>query len=177
MKKYSVKDIVYISLLIALNIILGRVASIRVPYIGIESVRIGFGGLPIIFAGIAIDPLAGGIVGGVGDLLGYFIGSTGQYMPHFTMTAALTGIIPGFLLRSIKKSDYSLWQLIIAIAIGQTITSIIMVPYFLNILFNVPLVASLPGNLINQAIHIPLYAYMIHVIVKRLVPYMGLSND
>lgn len=177
MQKITVRDMVYISLLIALNIVLGRVTSIRVPMAGIEGVRIGFGGLPIIFSGIALGPLAGGIVGGVGDVIGYWINPMGQYMPHFTLTAALTGIIPGLILRPLKKSEYTFWQLVIAIGIGQTITSVLLVPYFIDRLFNVPMITTLPGNLINQVIHVPLYAFMTKVIMKRLSTVINTVNN
>jgi len=71
--KISTKKIAYLSFLTALTIILTRILSIRIPIAGVEGVRIGFGSLPIIFAGIAFGPIAGGIVGALGDLLGYFI--------------------------------------------------------------------------------------------------------
>src|SRR5699024_1914559 len=143
---------------IALSIVLGRLTSIRVPIGGIEGVRIGFGGLPVIFSGIVLGPLAGAIVGGIGDLIGFWINPMGLYMPHFSITAALTGLIPGLLLRSLKKSQYTFLQLVLAISIGQIITSILLVPYFLQKFFSVPMIASLPANLVNQAIHVPLYA-------------------
>ena len=91
--KISSRIITNIGLLIALSIILTRIASIRIAIGGIEGVRIGFGGLPIILGGIMFGPLAGGIVGGVSDILGYIVNPIGAYMPHFTLSSALTGII------------------------------------------------------------------------------------
>lgn len=176
MKKYSIKDMAYMSLMIALNIVLSRMASIKIPVGGVETIRIGFGGFPIIFSGIVLGPLAGGIVGGVGDVIGYWLNPMGAYMPHFTISAALTGIIPGFLIKAFKKSEYSFGQLFLAIGIGQTITSIIMVPYFLDKLFSVPMIASLPGNILNQAIHVPLYAYMTKVIIDRFSTVLDMPN-
>lgn len=165
------------SLMIALNIVLTRVASIRIPIGGVEVVRIGFGGFPIIYSGIAFGPLAGGIVGAVGDIIGYWINPAGAYMPHFTLSAALTGIIPGLVLKPFDKSEYNFWHLILAIGIGQTITSIIMVPYFLNRLFDVPLIATIPGRIKGQIIHIPLYAYMTKIIMKRIETIIQTTNN
>lgn len=165
MEKFSTKKLVYLSLLISLNIILARVASIK--FLG---GRIGFGGFPIIFAGITMGPVSGGIVGAVGDIVGYNIGPMGPYMPHFTLTAALTGIIPGIVIRLFKKSKngYELWQLLIAIGLGQLITSIILVPYFMQVIFNLPMLPRLPRKIIGQLIHVPLYSFLIKAIMDRI---------
>lgn len=170
MRKISTKNIAYYSLLIALNIVLTRVGSIRIGGGGVEIVRIGFGGYPIILAGIVFGPLAGGIVGAVGDVIGYFVSPMGPYMPHFTMTAALTGIIPGLVMMMFKDQEAksSFWKLTLAIALGQITTSIFLVPYFMQTLFSVPMITTVPGRVIGQAVHIPLYAYVTKVLVNRL---------
>ena len=167
MQKISTRDIAYYGLLVALNIVLTRVGSIRIGGGGVELVRIGFGGYPVIFAGIVFGPVAGGIVGAIGDIIGHFISPMGPYMPHFTMTAALTGILPGIVIMLFKdeKSKKSFWKLIVAIAVGQIATSIFMVPYFMQTLFSVPMITTVPGRAI---FHIPLYAYVTKILVNRL---------
>src|SRR6056297_4285588 len=119
----STKKIAYLSFLTALTIILTRILSIRIPIAGVEGVRIGFGALPIIFAGVAFGPVAGGIVGALGDLMGYFINPMGAYMPHFTLTSFLTGFIPGVIVFYVLKRCRTLPILFISIAVGQIITS------------------------------------------------------
>lgn len=165
--RIGTKKIAYLSFLIALTIILTRVLSIRIPIAGVEGVRIGFGALPIIFAGIAFGPVAGGIVGALGDLLGYFINPLGAYMPHFTFTSFLTGFIPGFMVFYVLKRCRSLPIIFISISIGQLISSLILVPYFINSLFEVPFAVLMPPRLISQIINIPIYAYFI----KSLLGY------
>src|SRR6056297_2899486 len=120
----STKKIAYLSFLTALTIILTRILSIRIPIAGVEGVRIGFGALPIIFAGVAFGPVAGGIVGALGDLLGYFINPLGAYMPHFTLTSFLTGFIPGFMVLYLFNRNISYFSLFVAITTGQIISSI-----------------------------------------------------
>lgn len=128
MKKLSSKNIAYYALLIALNVVLTRVGSIRIGGGGTEIVRIGFGGFPIIFAGIVFGPLAGGIVGAVGDIIGMIISPMGPYMPHFTLSAALTGAIPGLIMMKCKDKECrtSFWKLLLAIGVGQVTTSILL---------------------------------------------------
>src|SRR6056297_1592713 len=163
----STKKIAYLSFLTALTIILTRILSIRIPIAGVEGVRIGFGALPIIFAGIAFGPVAGGIVGALGDLLGYFINPMGAYMPHFTFTSFLTGFIPGFMVFYVLKRCRTLPIVFISIAVGQLITSLILVPYFINTLFGVPFAVLMPPRLISQLINIPIYAYFIKTLLSH----------
>ncbi len=168
MKKLSTKEMVYLSFLVALNIVLSRVASIRINIGTVEGIRIGFGAFPTIFAGIMFGPLAGGIVGAIGDFLGFFINPTGFYFPPITLSAALGGIIPALILQIFfKQQNQSLWQYIIAIGIGQVITSVILTPYFLQLGFNIPFFVTLPARIIAQAINVPLYSFLTLAIKKK----------
>lgn len=167
MRRFTTRQMVYMALLITLNIILTRMASIRIGFGGVEGIRIGFGGLPVVLAGVMLGPLAGGIVGALGDLLGYFVNPMGAFMPHFALTAALRGIIPGLIIFDSKKV-VNFWYTLLAVAVGQTISSLILVPYFLNTLFGIPIIATLPGRLISQALTIPFYAAVTVMLMKRI---------
>lgn len=164
--KISTNRIAYLAFLTALTVILTRILSIRIPVAGVEGVRIGFGALPIIFAGVAFGPLAGGIVGALGDLIGYFINPMGAYMPHFTLTSFLTGFIPGFIVFYVLRRCRTLPIIFIAISVGQVLTSLILVPYFINMLFGVPFTVLMPPRLISQLINIPIYTYFIKVLLN-----------
>ncbi len=165
--RISSHKITLIGLLIALSIILTRIASIRIAIGGIEGIRIGLGRLPIILGGITLGPLAGGLIGAFSDLLGYFINPVGAYIPHITLASALVGIIPAALLRIRRKEEPTLGELGIVIAIEQIITSFILIPYFLHSLFGLPWQVLIPPRLVAEPIQIVLYTYTIHIILKR----------
>lgn len=169
MVSFSTKKLVYMSFLIALSIILTRILSIRIAIGGVEGIRIGFGGLPIIFTGIIFGPLAGGTVGAVADVVGYIINPMGAYMPHFTFSAFLTGFIPGAIVFYIFREKRNIWIFLLAVGIGQTISSVILVPVFLNSLFGIPFEASVIPRIITQAINIPLYSYLIKLLLDYKV--------
>ncbi|HQD42138.1 MAG TPA: folate family ECF transporter S component, partial [Bacillota bacterium] len=86
--KFTTKQLVFMALLISVSVILSRIASLRIAFAGVEGIRIGFGDLPVILAGMTFGPLSGGIVGALSDLTGYFINPMGAYMPHFTLVKA-----------------------------------------------------------------------------------------
>ena len=166
--KISSHKITTMGLLIALSIILTRIASLRIAIGGVEGIRIGLGKLPIILGGIIFGPLAGGLIGVFSDLLGYFINPIGVYMPHFTLTSALAGIIPATILILMRKKDKpNIFDLGIAITAGQVITSIILIPYFLNILFGLPWKVLIPPRMVAEPIQIFIYTYTINIILRR----------
>ena len=77
------------ALLAALSIVLGKYLSISTPLF-----RLSFENLPILMAGIFLGPLAGGIVGGVADLLGcVLVGYT--INPIITLGGILVGVLSG----------------------------------------------------------------------------------
>lgn len=171
MKKIDVRTMTISGFLIALNIILSR--FITIPGI------INFGGFPIIFAGIVFGPVVGGIVGTTGDIVSFIVRPTGAFMPHFVLTSALTGIIPGLVVKVLRNNlkDSKLWKVFIAILIGQVITTVLMVPYFRQILFAQPFIVNTIRAMQKQAINIPAYAIMINILIKSLYKSQALKID
>lgn len=165
--KLSTNKIVFYALFISLSVVL-KLLKIPIPIIGLT-----FVGLPIIMAGILFGPTAGGIVGGLSDIIGYIIKPTGPFLPHFTLTAILTGVIPGLVLYFFKKdiNKLSILHYILAIGIGQIITSVIMLSYFFHILFGLPFKLKMYELMIIQLQHIPLYSIVIKTIINRIHVY------
>jgi len=164
---------VTLAFLIALGVILARFASIRIVIMGVEGIRVGFGGFPIIFAGFLFGPAAGGIVGALTDIIGYFLAPVaGPYMPHFTFTAALTGILPALVVRLARRGERpGFILLLLAILGGQVVTSLLLVPYFLHTLFGLPYRVILVPRYFAVALEVPLYAGLAHVLLRRLEPF------
>jgi len=158
------RTLVYMSFLTALSIVLSRMLSFRFSIGGIEGIRIGLGGLPIIYAGMVFGPMYGGIVGAVADIVGFLLNPMGSYAPHFTLTAFLTGYIPGAVMHYLFTNRNRYWMRVVAILLGQGITDILLVPLFLNHLFKIPLTATAITKTVAVLIETPFYAYFIGVI-------------
>lgn len=154
--RLTTKKLVGMALLIAMAILFRRVLTIHLP-IGIVSLA----GFPIIMAGFLYGPVSGAIVGAVSDVLGFPLWPTGAYSPFFTLTSALTGFIPALFVHKVRaRQQISLWMILIAIFTGQFITKVLLVPYFLNILFGVPLLWKAITNLVVEIIHTPVFALL-----------------
>lgn len=100
---FSTSVLVKAALLAAVSIILTRFFSYMIPIGGLPALRIGFGNIPLIIAGMMLGPVVGGVVGVISDLVGFMINPMGgMFFPGFTLTAALYGIISGVLFQNLK---------------------------------------------------------------------------
>jgi len=161
------KSLVYLGIFTALSIILTRLASIRIPIGGVEAIRIGFGQLPVIMAGIYLGAGAGALVGGLADVLGFFLNPMGPYLPHFTLTAILHGLLPGLIFhynsRSLRKRIF--WS----ITIPQVTIGVFLTSYFLHSIFGIPWNILLLPRLISAPIQISIYFYLLLVLSQSSV--------
>lgn len=162
----------------ALSVILTRFASFRVPMGGAEGIRIGFGGLPNILAGIVFGPMYGGLSAAIADVAGMIISPMGQFMPQFTLAAALGGALPGLAFRVLKrgKKEPGLFVFGISIAVGVISISCGLTPYFINSIFGLPLKVILPPRILSAFVEIPLYAYLCKTIYHRLRVFFPLVS-
>ena len=87
MNKITTKDLVMMSLLVAITIILSRFLSISTPII-----KIGFSFVPLTIAGILYGPKYTMIIAVIADLIGVTL-ITGDFFPGFTVTTALVGLL------------------------------------------------------------------------------------
>ena len=113
--RLTTKTLVLSSFFVGINIILSRVGAVMLFN---NSVRLSFGNIPLILSGLLLGPAAGLMTGVVSDVLGFLINSHGgAYHPGFTISAGLTGLIPGMIMVwSMRhgKSRYSLTSVILA---------------------------------------------------------------
>lgn len=164
-----------LALLIALTVVLTRWGSIRLTFLGLETLRIGIGALPVILTGVLYGPVAGFLVGAVGDVLGWAISPMGPYMPWFTITTGLCGAIPALVIWALGGRERPLlWHLFVGIAIGQLIAAVVLVPLGLLWLFKVPLAATLWPRLVVQAVLLPIHALLVRAVLLRLQPFWRL---
>jgi len=169
MKGIGTHKLVTLGLLVSLNVILSRFASVRISIGGVEGIRIGLGNFPIVFAGLLYGAAGGGMVGAVGDIVGFILNPMGVYMPHFTLNAALMGIIPGWALTMLGRERISYLKLIMATGAGLVVASVILTPLFLKVLFGIPLWSTIPPKIISESVTIPLYALFAERIGKRIL--------
>ena len=167
-RRFSTRDVAIMGLLIGMNIVLTRVASLRIAIGSVEGIRIGFGQLPVVFGSLYLGPLAGAVIGGLGDLVGYWVNPMGPYMPHFTVTSTLSGLLPGLIYHLIPSNRRGLWTMGISIALPHLAISCVTVPLLIQLLFSLPIGVTMPPRFIAAAFTIPAYTLVCRMLIARL---------
>lgn len=160
---FSVKRIVLMAMLVAISIVLTRLASFMLLN---GTIRLGFGNLPIIYSGLLLGPIAGGIVGILSDLLGMLIMPAGAYHPGFTLSAALCGIIPGLIVYWMGKSDS--W---LTVAVSNIVVCIIvffgLTTLWISQIVGTAFLVLLPSRVIASSIITVISIVVIQILMKR----------
>ncbi len=156
-------------LLTAMSIVFSRFLSVQIPLSGIGALRLGFGPLPVIVAGLIGGPVMGAGVGAAADLIGYFINPFGAaFVPHIAVVSILTGAVPAALLRLLHRRTYlrpGLLMYLAAIGVSQAVLHIGAMSLILFWVYGLPVHVSLLLRSIAQAILIPIYSVLAYAVV------------
>ena len=94
--KKRIRFLACIAMLSAMQVVLSRFLSTQTPV-----VKIGFGFVPVMFAGALYGAGGGALAGALSDVVGALLFPSGSYFPGYTLTAALSGgggVLLGWLL-------------------------------------------------------------------------------
>lgn len=126
--KMSVRSVSVVGFLVALEIILARFS------IHTWNLKIGFSFVPIVVAAIFYGPVAGGLVGAIGDVVSAILFPVGAYFPGFTLTAFLTGAVFGWFFRK----HVSVLNVVLSVLVVQGLISQVMNTYWISFLYGSP---------------------------------------
>ncbi len=152
----NLRVLIFCSALAALAIVLSQYLSIKIG----NSVRIGFGALPVILAGCLFGPVAGMLVGAVSDILGciLFYG-VGALVPLVTVGVMVEGAVAGLVGR--RKTPVSL---VTAVMTGRIVGSALIKAVGLWLQYKTPLpvlLARIPPILLEGALISILLVYLL----------------
>ncbi len=150
-KGLSVKSLVLLGLMIALNVVLGRFSIQIIPEVRISV--LGF--IPVAMAGFLMGPFCSALVGAAGDVLNYalFTHAYGAYFPGYTLTALLSGLWYGFILHDRKRTwARAIWCVVPVILIGE----IGLNSFWTWMLYSKTFFAKLPLRLVTNLIECPI---------------------
>ena len=155
-------------MLVAMEVVLSRFLSIRIPPTAEYLVKISFAFLPVAVAAMLFGPLWGGLCAALGDVLGAVFFQAGSvFFPGFTATAFLTGAVYGLFLynRPVKISNALAASVIVNAACSFALNSL-----WLYIMYGEGSVAMLPGRALNAAAMTVVSALAVVFFYKVLAP-------
>ena len=111
------RALVVTALMIALEVILHRLLSIKTPLVVIH-----FGFLPIAVVAIASGPWLAGGAWAMAEILGAILFPTGAYFPGFTVTALIMGILFGIFFH--RKARW--WKVVLCITVVSVVCTLLL---------------------------------------------------
>jgi len=165
--RISTKVLVMASFFVGINIILSRIGAIMLFN---NSVRMSFGNVPLIISGIILGPLAGLMTGVVSDLLGFLINSHGgAYHPGFTISAGLTGLIPGLIVLAGARFGFQKFSL--STVVASNVLVYLLISGFFNTLWLTHLLGTgfwvlFPARLASHGLVTVVNTMLVYAVVK-----------
>ena len=160
---FPLKLVAALAMLSAVSIICGKYLAIR----GGDILRFSFENLPIIFAGLAFGPLAGALVGAIGDLVGcVMVGYT--INPLVTVGAAAIGVVSGISRILFNKIGIKgAFNTAISVAFAHIIGSVLIKTFGLAAFYDLPIWALMLWRLLNYVIVGAVEAALLIILLKN----------
>lgn len=163
----NIKVLTAASMLAAVAILLGL---FKIPLAPILEIR--FGWLPIAAAGALFGPVIAPMVGLIGDIGGYLVRPTGTFMPGFTLSAVLSGLIWGLMLH---RRPFSLPRIILAQAVVSIGVELLLNSLWLSMLYGNPFWFVLSSRALKTAVMFPVQVLLLALVLK-FVPARRLAS-
>lgn len=167
MRNIKVKEIVYLSLFISLEVVLTRFLSIQTPI-----VRIGFTFIPIAVSAMMFGAVFSGVSAALADVIGMMLFPSGPYFPGFTLTAFLSGVVYGLFL---YNKTVNLFRISVAVIIISLFINLGLDTVWIWMLTGKGLIILLPARIIKCLIMIPIQIIIIEITWRLVVSRMKLS--
>lgn len=154
----KIRNIVLLSIFIAMEIILTRFLSVESPI-----VRISFEFIPLAVSAALFGPWLAGCGAAIADVLGMMIFPKGAFFPGFTLSAFLSGLIYGVFF---YKKNITLLRTFTAVLAVTLACSLALNTVWLVLFFHNGAYATLVARLIKCAVFVPVQTVMIYFIWK-----------
>jgi len=139
MKRITPARLSLMAMFIALQVVLSKFLMLQAA----PSVRLSIDSVPILLAGMWLGPIAGGLVGVLGDAVGTILFPTaGGYYPPLTLGFLLIGVISGFIAPLVKNRG-PLLRAICCVLPAEFVGSLIWKSYALSMLIGAPYLSML----------------------------------
>ena len=156
----KVKAITALAMLGAISLV---IASYRID-IG-PFIRITFSSIPNQIAYYLFGPIVGGIFGGAMDILGFLIKPSGGYLPGFTLSAILGGVLYGMFF---YKRKMTLPRILLAQFVVMLVCNIFLGTLWLDIYYGKAFFAILSMRVLKNVIQWPINSFLLYFIVQAL---------
>ena len=142
-KENKVKVLVFAGALIAMNIVLSRLLVLNIG----PTLRITVSQTPVYLAGFWFGPIVGGVCGFLGDLIGSLLQGYAPN-PFISLSAILTGVLPGIASYLIKKR-MEIWHVLGVLVLNGLIGSLGFTCIGLHLYYGTPWAVLYAGRIVQ----------------------------
>lgn len=165
--KIATRTVALLAMLVAIGVVLGRL----VPVVNVWSTKLEFSFVSVMLAGYIAGPVGGAVVGGLIDLIGALLVPTGAYFPGFTVTAALAGLVFGFMF----YKNINLPRIIIAVLSTQIVFTLLINTFFISILYTKAFSVLIVSRLLQAAIMSVVEIVFAYFVLTKITPLKKLK--
>lgn len=167
MTKRNISVLVHVALLIALEILLGRIFS----FLPTQFMRFSLGFLPIAVCAMLYGPVWAGVAGALSDILGVTLFPTqGVFFPGFTVSALLTGVLFGIFFWQ-KNGELKHIRLILGIAINAVLVSLFLQAFWMTVAYGKAFDVFAVQRLIQVCIMSPVQFMILRLLCRPVLLY------
>ena len=162
--KNSTLNLAVIAMLTALLVVLALYCTIKT-----QALKITLDFIPVMIAAKLYGAKGAGLVAGMGDIIGYICHPTGAWFPPITLTAVVTGVVFGLMLKdnSLKTTKDKL-KALFSVVIAQFGISAFITPLWLNMLYGTSygtfFITRIPQIAIMTAVQLIFIPVMVKII-------------
>lgn len=162
--KNSTLNLAVIAMLTALLVVLALYCTIKT-----QALKITLDFIPVMIAAKLYGAKGAGLVAGMGDIIGYICHPTGAWFPPITLTAVITGVVFGLMLKdnSLKTTKDKL-KALFSVVIAQFGISAFITPLWLNMLYGTSygtfFITRIPQIAIMTAVQLIFIPVMVKII-------------
>lgn len=162
MKTINTRKLTSIALLIAAEVVLGRL-GIMTPIVAIN-----FSFVPLVVNAILFGPITAAVSSGLADIIGSMMmpQGLGTYFPGYTISALLTGFIYGLIL---YKKSKNLGRIILASVVTSVVISLGLSTFWVYLMTRKGYLAILFTRTAQIAVMMPVKVFVIYSVVYRLI--------
>ena len=165
----SVRSLVTVSLLLAIQVILG-IFSLPLN----NSIQISFEYLPLCICAMLYGPVPAIFSGMLCDIIVHILRPTGPFFIGFNLSAVLSGLIYGLLLY--RRNSPLLWRFAVSRLLAVVICNILLNTYWCYILYAAGSVPYIPGRIIKNVIEYPVSIFLLCTLERVLPRILPLSR-
>ncbi len=83
------------AMLLSICLVLSYFGNISITFLGTNVIKLSFTVIPIAIAAMLYGPVPAAIIGGLSDIIGFVMAPMGAYIPGFTISMILIGLVYG----------------------------------------------------------------------------------